>query len=373
MSNKKAIVIGAGIAGLAMARALSLKGYTVSIFERSGFATGASVRNFGMIWPIGQPSGTYSLALRSRDIWKSLGEQKVFWYSQAGSLHLAYRHDEWKVLEELAEGFRKERKITLLSAEQVMQKSPAAVQQGLLGGLYSEDELIVDPREAIAGTATYLLEKHAVQFHWNTCITAIKGQSVYTSSAMRYDADVIVVCSGADFETLYPAEFIRLKITKCKLQMMRFTSQQGWNIGPALCGGLSLIHYKSFTIAPSLPSLQARYENEMSEYLRYGIHVMVSQNGAGELTVGDSHEYGLTTEPFDKQLINELIVKYLHTFARFKHPYVIQTWNGIYPKLPGNGSYLISEPEPGVFLFNGLGGSGMTMAFGLAEEFAKDF
>jgi len=51
--KKKAIVVGAGIVGLAVTRALVIKGYQVEVFDRSAFAVGASIRNFGMIWPIG--------------------------------------------------------------------------------------------------------------------------------------------------------------------------------------------------------------------------------------------------------------------------------------------------------------------------------
>jgi len=54
---------------------------------------------------------------------------------------------------------------------------------------------------------------------------------------------------------------------------------------PALCGGLSLIHYNSFKAAASLPKLKQRYQEEMNKFLEWGIHVMVSQNGRGELTV----------------------------------------------------------------------------------------
>ena len=68
-------------------------------------------------------------------------------------------------------------------------------------------------------------------------------------------------------------------------------------------------------MAPSLTKLYERYSEEMKEYIQWGIHVMVSQNGKGELTVGDSHEYGLTFDPFDKAHINELILNYLKKFA----------------------------------------------------------
>jgi FAD dependent oxidoreductase TIGR03364 len=180
-----------------------------------------------------------------------------------------------------------------------------------------------------------------------------------------------MICNGADFETLYPSHMRDMPLTRCKLQMMRFASQQGWDIGPALCGGLSLIHYKSFGAAPSLQLLKQRIENEMPEYVQYGIHVMVSQNGRGELTVGDSHEYGLTHDPFDRQQINDLILKYLATFARFKEPSITETWNGTYSKLTNNEPYLFISPEQGVYIFNGLGGNGMTLSFGLAEQLVQ--
>jgi len=371
MSSKSAIVIGAGIVGLATARALALRGFSVKVFERGERAVGASIRNFGMIWPVGQPAGKlYHRAIRSREIWSALSPGAGFWSEPAGSLHLAYHADEWQVLQELAEIFHKEgRPVQLLGKDAVGDISAAAVPDGLLGGLYSRDELIVDPREAIAALPGWLTEQHKIEFYWGKCVSYISDQVVYIGNEEEHEADLVFICGGADFETLYPEHFAQQPVTKCKLQMMRLAPQpMDWRIGPALCGGLSLIHYKSFKAAASLAGLKERYEQEMAEYLEWGIHVMVSQNGKGELTVGDSHEYGLTHDPFDKEFINRMVLDYLRKFVRVKDWSVTQTWNGVYTKLTDGEADLFFSPEPYVYVINGVGGAGMTLSFGLAEE-----
>ncbi len=370
MEQRTAIVIGAGIVGLATARALSNKGFKVKVFERSHKAVGASIRNFGMIWPIGQPSGKlYERALQSRSIWKQICTEANIWHSEAGSIHVAHHPDEMQVLHELYDCYNKERTITLFNKDQVTDFSPAVESNNLLGGLYSKDELLVDARHAIELMPTYFNEKYGVEFYWGKCITYIADNTVYIGNDEEHEADVIFVCSGADFETLYPEVYLKLPITKCKLQMMRLQSQPDeWRIGPALCGGLSLIHYKSFAAAPSLEKLKDRYNEEMSEYINRGIHVMVAQNEVGELTIGDSHEYGLTHDPFDKAEINDLILSYLKKIARFKNWTIKESWNGIYPKLTNGDTEIFISPEPGVYIINGLGGAGMTLSFGFAEE-----
>ena len=101
MSHKTAIVIGAGIAGLAIARSLAERGYAVTVFERNEKAIGASIRNFGMLWPIGQPAGKmYERALLSKAIWRQVCDEANLWYNESGSLHLCYNELEWQVANE---------------------------------------------------------------------------------------------------------------------------------------------------------------------------------------------------------------------------------------------------------------------------------
>jgi FAD dependent oxidoreductase TIGR03364 len=371
-SKKNAIIIGAGIVGLATARALAIRGYKITVFERNERAVGASIRNFGMVWPIGQATGhMYERAMLSRGIWKEICTEARIWHDEVGSLHLAYHNDELQAIKEYVEANRLYRDCSLLNPKQALQKSPAVNPAGLKGALWSGEEMIVESRVAIGQIASYLTEKYDVEFYWNTAICAVDHPKV-TSGSRSWEADEIFVCSGADFETLYPELFLATEITKCKLQMMRLVSQpDDWRIGPSLCGGLSMIHYPGFQAAASLPSLRKRYEEQYAGYLEWGIHVMVSQNGGGELTIGDSHEYGLVHDPFDKQFINSLIIQYLKTFAVFKDWKLLQSWHGIYPKMTNGETEVIIEIASGVTLINGLGGNGMTLSFGLCEQYIE--
>src|SRR5262252_5347640 len=88
-------VIGGGILGLAHAFAAARRRLRVVLFERTLRASGASIRNFGMIWPIGQPAGEmHSLAMHSRAIWLEILKGTGLPHSPAGSFHVVYRDDE---------------------------------------------------------------------------------------------------------------------------------------------------------------------------------------------------------------------------------------------------------------------------------------
>jgi glycine/D-amino acid oxidase-like deaminating enzyme len=125
-ANKSAIIVGAGIVGLATARALAIRGYKVTLFERNEQAVGASIRNFGMIWPIGQATGPlFERAMLSRSIWKEICTEAHIWHNEVGSMHLAYHDDELQVIKEYVEANHSYRDCELFTPKQALLKSPA--------------------------------------------------------------------------------------------------------------------------------------------------------------------------------------------------------------------------------------------------------
>src|SRR5262249_7663862 len=161
-------VVGAGILGLAHAYHLARRGRRVLVFERSPRAQGASVRNFGMLWPIGQPAGPlYDLARRSLEIWLSVLQASGLWHDRTGSLHLAYRQDEAECLG----GFAASAGVNgiaceLLDPRRARNRSRAFRQGGLQVALWSPTETCVDPRQVIAHLPAWLCDQYGVRFRF---------------------------------------------------------------------------------------------------------------------------------------------------------------------------------------------------------------
>jgi len=63
-----------------------------------------------------------------------------------------------------------------------------------------------------------------------------------------------------------------------------------------------------------------------------------------------------------------MILSYLKKMMHIDEWKMIQSWNGVYPIMTNNASELFLEVEPGIYILNGIGGHGMTMSFGFAEE-----
>jgi FAD dependent oxidoreductase TIGR03364 len=232
---------------------------------------------------------------------------------------------------------------------------------------WSGAELTVDPRQVIAGLKTFLEERYNVRFYFDTPVRSI-ALPIIKAGTERWHATTAIVCSGEDFLTLYPEHFAASGLTRCKLQMLRTAPQPGgWELGPSLAAGLTLRFYPAFNVCDTLAALRKRIVEETPEYDRWGIHALVSQTADGALTLGDSHENGSTIDIFNKEEVDELILKYTRQFLRAPDLTIAQRWFGVYAKHPDK-ALVVMHPEPGVRIVASPGGSGMTLSLGMAEQ-----
>jgi FAD dependent oxidoreductase TIGR03364 len=363
-------VIGSGIVGLAHAWAAAKTGAQVTVFERTDKARGASVRNFGMFWPVGQPADLYPVALRSGELWREFATAMKTTARPCGSVHVVDHDDEAAVLEEFVKlGGDLGYKCELWNRATVEARCPGVRPDIAKAGLFSPTETNVDPRESIATLPAFLTEKFGVRFRWKTAVTDVTTGQLRTADGTKHPFDEIFICSGHDFESLFPAVFTTVPMKPCKLQMLRTVPQPGgWKLGPMLASGLTLRHYANFEICPSLNAVKQRIATESPELDRYGIHVMASQDRNGGIVLGDSHEYANDIEIFDKAEIDDLILRELRRLFDFPDWTIAERWHGIYAKYPDHPEFR-AEPLPNVHIATGMGGSGMTMSFGLADRF----
>ncbi len=362
-------VVGAGIAGIAHAWEAARQGLSVVLFERDAQARSASIRNFGMILPIGASPGiAHERAMRSLQIWRKLALETGVWHRTDGVLIVAYHADESEVMHELAASSTgRDYGCTWLTRDLVLQKSPVVKDEGLIGGLWNTTGMLVDPREVVSRLPLWLRDQFSVILRFGTPVKAVSFPVVETEKE-TWRVERVIVCPGSDLVTLFPSALAELPLVYCKLQMMRTVAQpSSWHLGPIVISGLSLRHYPVFATCSGVSVLSQRITRDHPELDLWGIHVMVAQNGKGELMIGDSHEYGPDPEPFDHAVIDTLILRQLEAFLNPPSLTIQHRWHGIYVKHDSQDAVVVA-PETGVRIVTGLGGMGMTSSFALAHD-----
>jgi FAD dependent oxidoreductase TIGR03364 len=254
-----------------------------------------------------------------------------------------------------------------LDRDAALSRSPALNPDTVLGALWSATEITIDPREVLRRLPEFLHDRYDIRFEWGCPVLSVDGSCVLTAKGTRR-AERVIICTGSDFETLYPEFFAQSGLTRCRLQMLRTPVQpDSWDLGPSLAGGLTFRFYPSFRICSSLAALRKRIADETPAYDAFGIHTMVSQSSTGELTLGDSHDYGMQPSLFNREEIDNLILRHLRSFLRLPDFSIAERWHGVYAK-HFEKPFVRFEPESGVEVVTGLGGAGMTLSFGVAAE-----
>lgn len=364
------LIVGSGIVGLAHAVYALEAGWRVTVIERTGRPLGASVRNFGTLWPIGQELGeNRARALRSLRKWRQLSEAAHFWLHPCGSLNLAYTEAGWAVLREFqASPSASGQEFELLDAAGVAQRYPAAQTEHLQGALFSASEISMEPRASSAALVRYL-ENQGVRFRFGLTATRVHDNALEVAGGETIAFDRLVICSGHELRLLYPTELARENVVPCKLQMMRTASQpDGWKLGPIMVGDLTLRHYPAFGDCPSLPRLKEQLDAQCPGFEGRGIHVIAAQHSDGTLVLGDSHEYASDFAPDLHMATDEMVLRYLTSFVQVPNLAIADRWAGFYLKCRDARTQVILEPQERVQVVTGLGGHGMTMSFAVAEE-----
>ena len=360
------LIVGAGILGLAHAWAGVRRGLKVRVFERSDRPLGASIRNFGQALVTGQaPGPMLDLARQSHGLWGELADAAGLALKKQGSLIFARSEAEEAMLEAFCRGRAREHgyRVELLrgAALQDLYDGRFVHHRAALHGL---DDQQLFSREALPQIVDYL-RGLGVEFHFSTLVREVEAGAALTTAG-RFKARHVVVCSGHDYQTLLAEQIATLKPSVCRLQMLRARLEQPLDLQHSVLTGLSCVHYGAFSDLPEAEAIRTQIRRDTPELEAHGIHLLASPTPYGELIIGDSHHYGNDAEPFNDEAVDRLMIDVAeHTLGgRLR---VLERWQGVYgSRGPGPFSVLqVGDAVTAVLMHTGLG---MSVGLGLGER-----
>jgi FAD dependent oxidoreductase TIGR03364 len=342
-------------------------GFSVDHLEADLAPTGASVRNFGLVWVSGRRTGEeLEVALRARLRWEEVGtEVPAIGFRSVGSLTVAGDGAARDVMQAFARhADAAARGISFLEPDEVHACNPA-VRGDVEGALHCVRDAVVEPRLALGALRTHLDAKvgpHRYRFHPGHRVVATDAGAVVDSTGRRWEGDLVIVATGAAFDHLPGTGELAERLRRVRLQMLE-TAPFAAELTTSLADADSLRYYPAYEVAPlSLLGPQSTVAAD------HHLQLLLVQRPDGGLTIGDTHAY---EEPFDFALGEDPTEELLARAQRILGadvPPVRRRWEGVYAQCLDGAVCLREQIRPGVWVVTGPGGRGMTCAPAIAAD-----
>ncbi len=291
----RAVVAGGGVVGTWHALELVRAGWEVEHLEAAAAPTGASVRNFGLVWVSGRREGEeLDVALRARRRWQEMGDDvPALGFRANGSLTVAGTESERSVMEAFARlPAAAARDISFVEPDEVKERNPA-VAGDVTGGLHCGLDAVVEPRRVSAALRDHLGRLAPAQYRFRSghrIVAAEPGGTLVDSEGTRWTGDLAIVATGADYDHLPGTTAVADRLQRVRLQMLE-TEPFGAVLTTSLADADTLRYYPAFVEAP-LAALGPQGPVAAAHHMQ----LLLVQRTDGGLTVGDTHDYD---EPFD--------------------------------------------------------------------------
>jgi FAD dependent oxidoreductase TIGR03364 len=367
LQGERVVVVGGGIFGTMHALFALARGASVVHLERDLAPSGASVRNFGLIWVSGRAVGReLTLALRARELWQevALGVPSIGFRAN-GSLTLLANEQEREVARlALARDDAEARQFELLTAPGVLERNPA-LRGDYLGGLYCALDAAVESRVALGALRTYMENTGRYEYLPGHELVGVVDHAAIDHRGVHYGGDHVVLCLGATLSGFGAELFEHDPLRKVRLYMAE-TEPLAQAMTTSVANGDSFRYYPGFAeiardVLDEQPPLAADF----------AIQLLCQQRLHGGLTIGDTHEPetpGLF-ETLDRPM--EIIEGAARRVIGPAMPRIERRWSCVYHQVVDptpNEIYFRKQVARGVSAVTGAGGRGMTLAPAIAEE-----
>ncbi len=359
-------MVGAGIIGTWHAFELLEAGFAVDHLDADQAAVGASVRNFGLVWVSGRRSGAeLEVARRARARWEEIAARVPdVGFRPSGSLTVATTATERSVMEAYARSTEDEQRATVFLEPDELRRCNPAVTGDVKGALYCELDAVVEPRRAPTALREHLASEtpERYRFHPGHRVADTAPGAVVDASGTRWEADVVIVATGAAYDHLPAAVALAPRLRRVRLQMFETDPYPG-RLTTAVADADSLRYYPAYECAPRH---ELAPQNEVAA--RHRLQLLLVQRLDGGLTVGDTHAYD---EPFDFALSEAPTTELLARGQRIlgaELPAIRRRWEGVYAECRDGAVCLREQIDDRVWLVTGPGGRGMTCSPAIARD-----
>ena len=361
-----AVVVGAGIVGLAHAYHARRRGLRVAVVDQCDGVVGASVQNFGHACITAQSDVALDYARAGRRHWLDLSRRAGFWAARAGTYCVARHDDELEAMCEFA-GIRPGAEVSLLTRAEFLDRVPVRDDR-VVGGMYLPNDLQVDPRTAAPAIARWL-DSVGVDFHWRTTVSGFEEGVVQTSRG-PLRAGTTFVTVNHDIDRLFPELAERDGLVRCRLHMLRARLPLDFALPAPLLTGWSLLRYSGFGGLPAVSAVADRLRAEHPDYVAIDLHQMYTPQPDGSVLIGDTHVREVSASPFQSEQGFEILLDETRKLFGVSDIEVSERWQGIYCSAPGS-EFLLESPLPGTHVVTVTTNIEMTTSMGLAEHSVK--
>lgn len=375
MKKTDVIIVGAGALGVFHAYHALRSGLSVRLFERNSEPRDATVRNFGQVVPSGMDITWQQYGRRSLAIYKHLQSLTDITVRPNGSVYIASDEDEMQLIEELrAINVSNDYSSELLTKATCLEKYPGLRADYCKGGLFFPDEITVDARQMIHRVIAYLKEQMGLIYHQATPVLAVEKQDgnccVTCHRGEHYEAEKVIVCSGAEFKLLFPDLFDKSDLEISLLQMMQTVTQKNQRVLGNILTGLSIRRYESFRECPSYQAIVSK-EDADAFWKKWSIHILFKQCDDGSFIIGDSHVYvdaaDADSASFDSYThVNNYMLDEAQKIFDLEDYSLQRTWLGIYSQCKQRDIFNHTIDND-IHIVTGIGGKGMTGSAGYTE------
>lgn len=372
------LVIGGGVLGTFHAYHAANRGLKVAVLERDYVPKGATTRNFGQVVPSGMAHEWQVLGRRSLEIYSEIQQKFDISARQNGSIYLASDDDEVTLIDELAtineqQGYPSER----WSKAECRARYPNLRTDYCQGGLFFPEELSVNPRVMIHRLHRFMSGQCGVDFIYRSLVLGVDEKpnglvTTSTSDGISFTAEKVIICSGAEFQVLFPELFYESPLELVKLQMLRLSPLKNVSMPGNILTGLSIRRYESFSECPSYREIVAGQPDD-AFWKQWGVHILFKQETDGGIILGDSHEYApaARTDLLDFNLRDEVNRYFIEEGRKiFDLPSweVDAAWYGLYSQTSEDGGIFQRQVGDQIHIVTGIGGKGMTGSAAFAEK-----